>query len=92
MLGKKKNHNTAFLPIKSTCDLRQVLPVETGVGGPDAVGVAGLVHLAPGDLPALVLHLPAGVQLRSHVQHHVGAGATHLLLFRLRRPQLLQPG
>ena len=66
--------------------------METSDSGVDADSVAGPLHLAPGDLPALVLHLPAGIQLRSHLQQHVGAGTPHLLLLRLRGPQFLQPG
>lgn len=69
----------------------QVLPVETGDSGAGPDSMAGLLHLASGHFPAHLLHLPAGVQLCSHLQQHVGACTPHLLLFRLRRPQSLQP-
>lgn len=66
----------------------QVLPVETS-GGADSDSMAGLLHLASAHLPALLLHLSAGVELCSHLQQHVSAGAPHLLLLRLWRPQFL---
>lgn len=55
--------------------------METSNGGADAESVAGLLHLAHGDLPVHLLHLSTGVELRSHLQHHVSAGTPHLLLF-----------
>lgn len=58
----------------------QVLSLETGDGGADAAGMAGLLHLASAGLPPYLLHLSVGFQLRSHFQHHVTAGASHLLL------------
>ncbi len=36
------------------------------------------------------LPVPLHLQLRSHLQHHVGRGSSHLLLLRLRRAQPLQ--
>lgn len=70
----------------------QVLPMETSDGGADSDSMAGLLHLASADLPALLLHLSAGIELCSHLQQHVSAGTPHLLLLRLWRPQFLQPG
>ncbi|XP_044033642.1 membrane progestin receptor gamma-B isoform X5 [Siniperca chuatsi] len=66
--------------------------METSDGGADSDSMAGLLHLASGDLPALLLHLSAGIELCSHLQHHVSAGTPHLLLLRLWCPQFLQPG
>lgn len=70
----------------------QVLPVEVGVGGAAAGSMAGPLHLASGGLPPLLLHLSSGLELRSHLQHHVDAGTTHLLLLWLWSAQFLQPG
>lgn len=69
----------------------QVFPVETGVSGADSGSVAGLLLLASAHFPAHLLHLPAGLQLRPHLQQHVAARTPHLLLLGLRRAQSLQP-
>lgn len=70
----------------------QVLPLEASDSGADSDSMAGLLHLASGGLPAVLLRLSAGIELRSHLQQHVTPGTPHLLLLRLRRPQSLQPG
>lgn len=54
--------------------------METSDGGADSDSMAGLLYLAFGDLLGLLLHLPAGVELRSHLQQHVGTGTPYLLL------------
>lgn len=55
--------------------------METSDSGAYTDCMAGLLHLASGDPPALLLHVSAGVELCSHIQQHVRAGASHLLLF-----------
>lgn len=70
-----------LLQSNSLNDLFQVLPMEISVGGPDSDSMAGLLHVASAHVPALLLHLSAGIQLRSHLQQHVGTGTPHLLLF-----------
>lgn len=55
--------------------------METSDSGANTDCMAGCLHLASGDRPALLLHVSAGVELCSHLQQHVGAGTPHLLLF-----------
>lgn len=75
----------------STCP-PQVLPVAPrGAGGRPGLPV-GALPLAAARLPAARLPLPVCVVLRAHLQLHVAARASHLLLPGLRRAQPLQPG
>ncbi|XP_019722943.1 membrane progestin receptor gamma-B isoform X3 [Hippocampus comes] len=66
--------------------------METGKRCTDTSCVAAPLHLASGGLNHFQLHISIGIKLCSHLQQHVGAGATHVLLFGLRSHKSLQPG
>ncbi|XP_050568954.1 membrane progestin receptor gamma isoform X1 [Cygnus atratus] len=70
----------------------QVLRVDPGGAAAGAGGPGGPPRLAPPRLPADLLHLPPGLQLRPHLQPHVHPRQAHLLLLRLRGAQHVQLG
>lgn len=69
----------------------QVLRVDAG-GAAVGAGGPGPPRLAAARLPAELLHLPTGLQLRPHLQPHVGSCPARLLLLRLRGAQHVQLG